>query len=378
MRYLFPVSILSGTIIGAGMFSLPYIFAASGFWLSALYLLFFTFVFFITHTMYADIMLRTERLPGFVLYVRRYLGGWAAVPATLATVFGIIFASAVYLVLAVSFVRLLYTAVSEAAVVYAFWLLGSAAIFLKAKRLAVLELVVGGAVIVLMSFIFFFGIFTGDFSSRAFSLFAPGSALFFLPFGPILFSLAGRSAIPSVLEYAAEGALPERAVSWIIFWGTIIPGVFYLLFVVGVWGLSDVISIDAVSGLSRAPRMLLVALGILGTASLFSTYIPLCISVKKILEADFHSSHLLAGTVVVASPILIYLLGLGFLQLVVITGGVFLALESIFIALVWNKLNTSGVKELLLTRFGTKTAYVIIGIFLVGMIAELTNIIFSP
>lgn len=373
LKYLYPTSILAGTIIGAGMFSLPFIFQAAGLWLGAAYLVFFTFVFWLIHTMYADIMLRTERLPGFVLYAEKYLGSWASIPATLVTVFGIIFAFAVYLVLSVSFTRLLFPDISEPLVVYSFWALGSLAIFLKVNRLAMLEFIVVSAIVIIIGIIFYLGIFSGNYSMRNFSALPASLPMLFLPFGPVLFALAGRSAIPSLLEDAKKIGISDLRISSIIFWGTAIPGIFYLGFVLGIWGLSGIVSEDAVSGITRGGPVLLSALGATGTLTLFSTYIPLGIGVKKILEADFNLSHITSGVIVVVSPMLIYLTGIGFLKLIAITGGIFLAVESIFIALIWNKLNILGTAPLLLKDFGTKTAYAITGVFLVGMFAEILN-----
>lgn len=375
MKYIFPISILSSTIIGAGMFSLPFVFEEVGFLIGTAYLLFFTFVFWLTNTMYADIMFRTERLPGFVLYTKKYLGAWARIPATLVTVIGIIIGSTVYLVLAVSFIRLLFPGAPEALVVYSFWALGSLAIFLKIKRLAMLEFIILGAIVLLVAIIFISGALGGDYGTRNFSALPASLPLFFLPFGPVLFSLGGRSAIPSILEDVKESRLPDSNLSRIIFLGTAIPATLYLFFVLGIWGLSNIVLEDAVSGISRGSTLLLSALGIIGILSLFSTYIPIGVSAKKILETDFNFSNFVSGVIVVVSPILVYLVGLSFLELIAITGGIFLATESIFIVLVWNKLNILGMPSLLLPSFKAKTAYAIIVVFLAGMTYEVINIV---
>lgn len=371
LKYVYPASILAGTIIGAGMFSLPFIFEQSGFWLGFLYLAFFIFVFWMVHTMYADIILRTEKLPGFMLYAKKYLGAWSVLPAMLATVIGIMFASSIYLVLSTSFVRLALPQASAAVVVYSFWALGSLAIFMKAKRLAILEFIVVGAIAVLVGIIFLLGIFGGNYSGHNFNILPSALPLFSLPFGPVLFSLSGRSGIPSLLEDAEENNISTSNISSLIFWGTAIPGFLYLVFVVGIWGISGAVSENAVSGISPGVSLLLPALGIVGLASLFDSYVPLGVSVKKILESDFKLSHLTSGLIVVILPILIYQTGLGFLKLVGITGGIFLAIESIFIALIWDRINTLGKPRLLIKNFGESTAYLIIVVFIIGAIAEI-------
>ena len=50
------ISVLSGTIIGAGVFALPYVFARTGFWLGLVYLAVFGLVYFFVHLMYAELL----------------------------------------------------------------------------------------------------------------------------------------------------------------------------------------------------------------------------------------------------------------------------------------------------------------------------------
>lgn len=376
IKLAYPVSILAGTIIGAGMFSLPFVFHNVGFILGFSYLIFFSFIFYVTHTMYADIVLRTERLPGFVLYAKKYLGNWARIPATLATGIGTILVSAVYLVLVTDFVRLIFSDAPEGIVVFLFWAFGSLAIFLKAKRLAKIEFFIVGAIIALIGVIFFLGINNSEYLVRNFYMPEASLPLFFIPFGPILFSLSGRSAILPLLDDVRKSRISESYVSKIIFWGTFIPAILYTFFVLGVWGLSDTVTNNAVSGIVRDTAILLPVLGIVGIAALFTTYVPIGTSLKKILEADFNFSHIASSAAVVVLPPIIYLLRFNFLQLINIAGGIFLAVECIFIALIWNQLNKAHRPRLLLRGFGKGIAYLIIIVFTVGLIAEITFINF--
>ncbi len=372
LKYVYPASILAGTIIGAGMFSLPFIFSESSFLIGLLYLALFTFIFYLVHSMYADIILRTERLPGFVLYVRKYLGEWARIPSIIATGIGTILVSAAYLILSVSFAQLIFPDISPSVIVFLFWAIGSFAIFLKAKKIAMIEFIVMIAILFLIGFIFVLGIQVGDFSNKNFYLRELSIPIFFIPFGPVLFSLSGRSAITPLLDDMKKSRLSEKYLTKIIFWGTAIPSILYIIFVLGIWGLSsDYISDDSVAGITNSGNFLLPILGVVGIAALFTTYVPIGSSLKKMLEADFKFSHLTAGILVVVLPPMIYFLDFGFLELIDIAGGIFLAVECIFIALIWNKLNELHKPRLLLLNFGKTTAYFVILIFAIGMIAEI-------
>ena len=100
---ILPASLLAGTIIGAGVFALPYVFVKAGILTGLFYLLIFSAVFTLIHLMYADIILRTKENRRFFGYAEIYLGSWGKWPAILITIVGMIFVLTVYLILSVSF-----------------------------------------------------------------------------------------------------------------------------------------------------------------------------------------------------------------------------------------------------------------------------------
>src|SRR3989304_1086662 len=70
------VSTLAGTIIGVGLFSLPYITLRVGLWVILGYFLVIGFLVTLIHVFFAEISLKTpdyKRLPGFA---QIYLGSW--------------------------------------------------------------------------------------------------------------------------------------------------------------------------------------------------------------------------------------------------------------------------------------------------------------
>ena len=65
-KYIYPVSMLSGSIIGVGIFSLPYIANKSGAWLTLFYLIAITAIVVILNLIVGEIALKTpdfKRLP---------------------------------------------------------------------------------------------------------------------------------------------------------------------------------------------------------------------------------------------------------------------------------------------------------------------------
>ncbi|MDP3947432.1 MAG: aromatic amino acid transport family protein [bacterium] len=372
-HYVLPVSLLSGTIIGAGVFSLPFVFTAGG-WLTALgYLAAFGGVFVLIHLMYADVMFSTDNAAhDFVGYARRYLGAWAGRIAFLMTVVGMILALTIYLVLSASFSAILLPNQPQGALVLFFWALGSLLMFLPVRGMAALEAL---AVLVIVGIVGIVAAKGLPHIDRLASVRPLDLRYLFLPFGPVLFSYAGRVAIPSLLSYLKGEGLPPLHARKIIMWGTVLPGVVYLLFAAGVIGLSNVVSEDAVSGIVGLSPTLLGTVGVLVLASLLSSYFVVGVSVIRILEKDLRLSRLASGTLVIASPVLLYAAGLqNFLVLVGISGGVFIALEGVFIALMWRKAHEKQVPLLLSPRW-KKAVWALTLVFIAGAFYEIIRVL---
>ena len=370
--YVIPISVLSATIIGAGIFSLPYVFSEAGFLIGIGYLFVFGFAVSLVHLMYADIIIRTDREPKFVDYARIYLGEWSFLPAVFLAVFGALFGNTIYLVLAPKFTSLVFSGANELAAIILFWSLGAIAIFFNVKLLGIVEVLVNAGMFFIVGILFVLGLRNiMEFSFFRDILSGVDFRSFFLPFGPVLFSLYGRSAIPSLLEsFDNMGVFSKINAS--IWGGTLFPAMLYGLFVVGVLGLSPEVSKDAVSGLASVSGALLVMVGIFGLLALYSTYIVIGIAVKDILQSDLRVSHPFSVSLVIFTPILIYFFGLrDFLQLVSISGGVFTALEILFILGIWRKLNVLQKPKALFSGFSSRIAYAIAPLFIFGLCYEL-------
>lgn len=334
---VFPASLLATTIIGAGMFALPYLFNKAGVAISLFYLFIFGAVFALIHLMYADIIVRTSENRRFSGYAKIYLGRLGHWSSIFMTIFGALLVLTIYLVLSVSFIKLILPAAPDIYVIFIFWLFGSLAIFLKINELAVSDFFIFLAIAAMIFIIFGFGFSGGLEKIKTVSLFNFGNI--FLPFGAVLFSMYGRSAIPTLLGYFRNNGQSPIKSKWPIIIGSIAPVFIYAVFIFGILGLSNGVSQDAVSGLVKnLPSIILWILGALGIISLWSTYIIIGRDIKKSLEHDFNMPLVFSGLIVVAIPILFYIVGSqNFLQLVEFVGAIIIGLEGIFIILMWLK-----------------------------------------
>ncbi|MEK7654046.1 MAG: aromatic amino acid transport family protein [Patescibacteria group bacterium] len=330
-NFFLSFGLLAGTIIGAGVFALPYIFKFSGISLGFLYLVIAALAYIAIYLMYAEIVEKTPGDHRLVGYSRIYLGNWASVPAILMTIIQGILVLTIYLILSESFAHLLFRSGSSELKIVIFWFLSSAVILLGLKKIAKAELAITLGILGIFGLVFFFGLENLGGVSR--QDFIPVWGNLFLPLGPVLFALSGRAAIPALVRF---GGPVKKA----IIWGVAVPALVYLLFAFSVVAISPIVTQDAVTGLRMGiPGWASWLLGVLGILALISSYLAIGYDVDKSLETDLKVSYWSRFALVMLAPIALYFGGLrDFLSMISFTGGIFIALESIFIIWIWLKM----------------------------------------
>ena len=267
--FLQVVGILAGTAMGAGGFVLPYIFSQTGLFWGFFFLMFFGFAYFGIHLMYGNVLLKSEGTHDFFYLARRYLPAWISRFASYIIIVGLLFSLLVYLVLVPAFSDLAF-GVSGLGAVIVFWVLGSGFMFLGTSGQSWTGfagvLVMAGIILIV------FGASLGG-SLQTPALVQMSPFLFFLPFGPILFSLAARSALPEVVALYRKAREARREFSFplVIFLGSIIPAVVYGIFVLGILRLNPAPPEEAISGLALSP-FLLRLLGGFGLVAIWTSY----------------------------------------------------------------------------------------------------------
>ncbi len=373
------MGILSGTIIGAGVFALPYVFKSSGILLGFLFLGISIWAFCLIHLMYADIIKRTPGNHRFVGYAKMYLGKYAFWSSILMGVVEMILVMVIYLILSESFLNLIYPDMSQILKVLIFWLFGSFAIFLNVKKLAFTELLVTWGIIGIILSIFIYG-FKNLTNLGSGIIFPEVVSLknIFIPLGTILFSLSGSVAIPSLVDYfrGFKSIKSDKNLKKSVLLGTIIPGIIYAVFVFGVLSLSyGSISEDSVSGLiDRIHPIFLITIGVLGVLCLWSSYIVVGLNTFNILRFDLKIRKIIRFSAVVFLPIFLYIAGLkSFILLTGIIGGIFLSIECIFIILMWLKVNKVGESRSMFRGPKTISVYFLFLIFITAILNEILS-----
>ncbi len=351
-----PAGLLAALIIGAGMFALPSLFMQAGFLIGFLYLIIFGAVFAAIHVMYAQIINSNGEERGFVGYAEVHFGKLGFCVAALTTAVGLMLASTIYLVLSTPFIQLVWPGVGAETALLLFWFFGAAAVVGGIQRLASLEFWVMISMVAIMVLIFLFGVSSSHFSFAALPIADTSKA--FLPYGAVLFAFGGRAAISSIRTYMRKEGIADEKLKRAIIVGTVVPGIAYALFTLGVVGLSaNGVSEEAVSGLTGLSPLSLAAIGLLGVFSLWTSYVFLGFEAREIFSYDFKLPLWLSALATTFLPLILYVVGFNdFIALVSVAGGVFLALESIMVVLMWQKAKAKtalvGVFLILVFAFG--------------------------
>lgn len=363
--YVYPVAVLAGGIIGAGFLSLPYLALRVGIWPMLLYFVCLTALVVTLHVIYGKICRATPDFKQFPGFVEFYLGRWAK-RVTLALVFlGSLGISLSYLIIGGRFLSEMLAPVWPGGaywytILYFFVL--SAILYFDMEAIPAVEF---GALFLLLAALLL--IFVKGFSLiRLENIFFDGLVAtrdwraLFLPYGVIIFSLWGTGLIAQVEEMLIGR---KRLLTRVVVIGTLVPAVFYFLFMLAILGISGhATSEAALSGLASflGRKVVEVAL-LIGVLTSFMAFIGQGLFFKKVLMYDLKMDITWAWFLTCFPALLFFLLGINsFIPLVSFVGGVFLGVEGIFILLMYRKIG--GRKAVV---------YPLFLIFFIGIIYEI-------
>ena len=311
---------LTGTIIGAGILGLPYVFSKSGFFVGVFWLFVLGIIMLVVNLYIGEITLRTKKIHHLPGYANIYLGKWGKWLMFFALVFGIYSALVAYLIGEGESLSKIFTGGTELALYFGggFWLLMT---FLLREGLKGLRKIETWGVLVIIAIIL--GIFVWSVPNiNPENVFSFDKSNFFFPFGVTLFALLGFSSIP---ELRREIKGKERLFRKAIVIGIIIPIVLYFLFSMSFVGvLGD--QVPEVATLAFGPVIV-----ILGIFTMLTSYFVLSFALRDIFKYDLHESKIVNFFFVSLLPLIIYLLVVffgfaGFVRILgvggVVSGGV--------------------------------------------------------
>ncbi len=354
--FLSQVAVMVATTVGAGMFALPHVFSVSGWAPGIFYLIAFAIILSFIHAVYFLVLKKVGERKRLAALVREALGPVQGVVAFLAVVVGQLLTLLVYLILGETFLKLLVPALEGIGGVLLFWVIASAPLFFGLRRFAW-----GEALGALAMSALILGLFAASDVGQGFARVpVADTARLLFPFGIILFSLAGWTAVEPVYELNSRVKGREVRYSLIaLAAGTAISAALYALFVLGVLGSPVPITPDTVSGFS-AP-LWLGLLGVLGLFAIWTSYVPVGREAAHALMDRGWKQGTALGFVAFV-PLLLFAAGLSdFVRMAGFVGGVFLALVYLCIVAVG--------KKLLKPKGTTRVLFVLLYIILAAAVA---------
>lgn len=335
------IAILVGTIIGAGIFGIPYVVSRVGFWPGIVYLIILGIFTLLVTLAYGEVVLRTRDKRQMTGYAEKYLGKWGKRILSVTLIFSIYGALLAYMIGVGDFLNtLLSPYFGKTPFFYSiiFFAFGSIAIYLGLRAIASIERVILVIVMAVTFLIFIFGL--NHFKIDNYLTFDRN--FLFLPYGVILFAFAGATAVVDMFQ-VLKGEVHKLKKGILL--GYLIPFVVYLLFVIVVVGVSGKeTSEEAIRGLGPFLGVKILILGsLLGVLTMTTSFFNLGLVLKEIFMFDYKFSKNAAWLMAVTAPFVIFLLGLtNFIKVIGLAGSIVGGVDGIIILLMHQKSKKLG------------------------------------
>src|SRR3989344_9106631 len=328
---------LVGTTVGAGIFSLPYAFAKTGFFLGFIEFAVLVSVVLLIQRMLGEITLRTEDKKRLAGITDNYLGSFWGNLVMASVLLGGAGTLLVYIILGGSFFSLLteLDIFWSSMAFFAFWF---TAILARPKNFGKMEFYVSSSVIFIIVLIAAFNF--GDINFNNFR----GTDIknFLTPYGVILFAMTGYTVIPKMEDLLGAN---KHKLKKAIKYGTLIPALVYLLFVFVIVGVSGKLtSEDAIFGFSQAlnSSFIMYVGALLGLLAVSGAAISFGIYFRETLWYDLKLNKNIAWLITGLVPFSLFIFGArNVIPVINIVGALFFGFQAFVILLIYKKIKKS-------------------------------------
>ncbi len=363
------LSVFVGTIVGVGIFGLPWVAFKSGFFILLFYFLILGATAIVVHLMLGDVIIKTPGKHRFPGYVKEYLGPHWSKLALITICFGLFGAQLAYLVVGGGFLsNLLSPLLGGSFLIYTliFFGIGSLFIYKGIRSISLTEFLI---LLLFFGLLIFFALKACPYIKiEHFS----GANLKFLfyPYGIVLFSLWGSAILPEIKEILKGKRKELRKV---IISGIIIAVLIYLFFTAVVLGVSGIqTSEDGIAGLSLTLGKGVARAGfIFGLVTCFTSFLTLGLTLKKVFWYDLHLSEKVSWAFAVFVPIVLFLIGFRqFISIIGLTGAFAVGIEGFIMIFLY--------KDFLKKKFSKKMSpiYLLLSVFFIlGIVAEIFHFV---
>ncbi|MDE1969962.1 MAG: hypothetical protein KGI50_00035 [Patescibacteria group bacterium] len=329
-KYIIAGTILSGTVIGAGMFVLPHIFFSAGLLKGFAYLLLFGVLTTLIHLMYAEVVLRTSEKHELSGYTRVYLGSTMGNITKVTQIIGITGSLVAYQVLGAGFVRLIIPSLSFLDASFIFFVLASIGVLAETSWLAQGELVSNGLLFVLVGYFFLVGLPHW----RVLSWDVKGN-MFMSTYGIVLYALIGYQAVREVIEYLRKEHVPITPFPFVLgsFFSVVLSGFFVVALLLLYRGTDPPLTVF--TGLGVGSLILTIG-GVLGGINMLDSFWTVGTYLRNVFVNDIGLYPRVGLVFTLGLPLLGgVLLQQRLLELLSVVGGVFFGFELLVILFLW-------------------------------------------
>lgn len=377
-RMLYAISVLVGTIVGVGIFGLPYVASVVGFWPMLLYLCGGAVVVYAVHLAYGQAVIaipKKQRLPG---QINDYFGkGWGSL-VFINFLIGMYGSLLVYIIVGGQFLHGLLSPIFPLSVftyTIIFFMLGVYLLYKDIKLISQTEFVMLIFLIILVLAFLFLSFRKIDITNFS----GYNLKKIFLPYGIVIFSFWGASILPEIKEMLfTNGEIrsnlskSQKKFRYVILYSTIISFFIYLFFVIAVLGMSGkVTSTEAFAGLKPFLSGKIIYLGyIFGFLTVITSFLATGITIDKCFQYDYKVSKKLSFILTALIPLVFFLLKFNnFIDIINIVGTITFGIAGFFIFALYFRLNKLGkIKDRILSDL---TIYILMIMFVIGIILAL-------
>jgi len=336
-EFLLAVAVLMSTIIGAGIFGLPYAGAQSGFLIAAIFLFVLTGVIILLHLFYGKVISSTKEEHQLTGYIEHYLGKRAKNFIGLFAIIGFYGSLLVYMIIGGDFLSVAFSPfVSLPPVFFSsiIFVIGSVAIYFGLKLVSIWDFIINAILITAVIILFFWGLGFIEISN----LKTINLNKVVVPYGAIFYSLVGIAALPEVKRVFS--IKNESKYTKAIIVGTIIPAIIYLLFILVIVGLNgESTPQEAIRGLSGfLSKEIVLAGSIFGFLMVLSSFFSLGLALKQTYIYDFKINKNIAWILTCFVPFILLMFGLrDFIAIIGVMGAMIGVTEGTAIVLMYKK-----------------------------------------
>lgn len=367
--FLLATVTLMSTIVGVGMFGLPYAGTRSGFVLAIVLLVVLAIIMTLLHLFYGEVISRTKGKHRLIGYADFYLGKHWKRLISISVIVGFYGSLLVYIIVGGGFLYTIFSSVTNFPPIFfnlIFFAIGAIAIYFGLRFISGLDLFMGFFLILIVLLFFFLGFNQINFDNlKTYSW-----KYVFIPYGVILYSLAGMSIIPEIREIFTNKNRKMYKLSIIL--GTIIPAFVYFIFIATVMGLTgENTSLEAISGLKEKLGERVVLFGaVFGFLATITSFFALGLCLRETFYYDFKINKNMAWFLVCSVPLILFFLGAyNFITTITLIGSLMGAIEGTAIVLAHAKARKMGNQE---PDYSLKEPalikYMIILVFLLGFV----------